>query len=284
MGLFIEIVKFVIYLLILVLISKYILVKLLRDLAESLNLKPKTVGNIAGIATSVPELLTISLSSFVSLLDASVYNIISSNVINFVQYTFSILLNKNANVLKKNRALKTDIILVIMTILIPIFMVSFGIDMNATIVPIFLGLFFIFYYINRNTHKLFLQKYEREIEKKIEEEEKWKKGKKNLIIRYFIYLLLTSIGLFIVGNLLSDTLERLCNIFSVSQFVIGIALGFATSIPELITFFESQKHHNKLRNDKVGVVEATNNLLTSNVLNLFIIQSIGVIIYTIISK
>lgn len=284
MGLFIEIVKFVIYLLILVLISKYILVKLLRDLAESLNLKPKTVGNIAGIATSVPELLTISLSSFVSLLDASVYNIISSNVINFVQYTFSILLNKNANVLKKNRALKTDIILVIMTILIPIFMVSFGIDMNATIVPIFLGLFFIFYYINRNTHKLFLQKYEREIEKKIEEEEKWKKGKKNLIIRYFIYLLLTSIGLFIVGNLLSNTLERLCNIFSISQFVIGIALGFATSIPELITFFESQKHHNKLRNDKVGVVEATNNLLTSNVLNLFIIQSIGVIIYTIISK
>lgn len=284
MGLFIEIVKFVMYLLILVLISKYILVKLLRNLAESLNLKPKTVGNIAGIATSVPELLTISLSSFVGLLDASVYNIISSNVINFVQYVFSILLNKNVNVLKKNSALKTDIMLVIMTIVIPIFMVSFGIDINVTIVPIFLGLFFIFYYINRNTHKLFLQKYEREIEKKIEEEEKWKKGKKNLIIRYFIYLLLTSIGLFIVGNLLSDTLERLCNIFSVSQFVIGIALGFATSIPELITFFESQKHHNKLRNDKVGVVEATNNLLTSNVLNLFIIQSIGVIIYTVISK
>jgi len=34
--------------------------------------------------------------------------------------------------------------------------------------------------------------------------------------------------------------------------------------------------------NKIGVIEATNNLLTSNLLNLFVIQSIGTIIYTII--
>ena len=31
----------------------------------------------------------------------------------------------------------------------------------------------------------------------------------------------------------------------------------------------------------LGVVEATNNLFTSNILNLFVIQSIGIIIYGI---
>ena len=31
----------------------------------------------------------------------------------------------------------------------------------------------------------------------------------------------------------------------------------------------------------LGVVEATNNLFTSNILNLFVIQSIGIIIYSI---
>ena len=46
-------------------------------------------------------------------------------------------------------------------------------------------------------------------------------------------------------------------------------------------FFESQKHYKKIEEDAVlGVVEATNNLFTSNILNLFIIQSIGILIFT----
>ena len=68
--------------------------------------------------------------------------------------------------------------------------------------------------------------------------------------------------------------------FSLSQTIIGILLGFITSIPELITFFEAQKHYKEQKsNELLGVVEATNNLLTSNMLNLFIIQSIGLIFY-----
>ena len=61
MGLFFEIIKFAIYSLAIVYISKQILVKLLRKLAEILNLKAKTVGNIAGLATSVPELYSFHL-------------------------------------------------------------------------------------------------------------------------------------------------------------------------------------------------------------------------------
>lgn len=86
--------------------------------------------------------------------------------------------------------------------------------------------------------------------------------------------------LYLIGNLLSDTLTNLCQIFMVPQFVLGIALGFITSIPELITFFESQKHYKKT-DEELGVVEATNNLLTSNVANLFIIQTIGIILFSI---
>ena len=92
---FIEIVKFLIYSLLIVAISKYALVRLLRKLAEALNLSAKAVGNIAGVATSVPELLTISFSAFAGLAATSVFNIISSNIINLVQYSFAIILNKN---------------------------------------------------------------------------------------------------------------------------------------------------------------------------------------------
>lgn len=58
-----EIIKFITYSGLIVFISKYILVRNLRKLAENLEFKAKTVGNIAGIATSVPELLTITISS-----------------------------------------------------------------------------------------------------------------------------------------------------------------------------------------------------------------------------
>ena len=100
---------------------------------------------------------------------------------------------------------------------------------------------------------------------------------------YIFLLVITGILLFVVGDLLGKTLENLCNIFGISQTIIGILLGFITSIPELITFFESQKHYKKNKDDDIlGVVEATNNLFTSNIMNLFVIQTIGILIYSVI--
>lgn len=64
MNLFFEIVKFIFYSLIIVAISKYLLVTVLRKLAESLELKAKTIGNIAGVATSMPEFLSVSFSAY----------------------------------------------------------------------------------------------------------------------------------------------------------------------------------------------------------------------------
>ena len=96
----IEIIKFIIYSILIVVISKYILVTTLRKLAESLTLKAKTVGDIAGYATSVPEFLTITTSSLRGLTGASIYNILSSNIINLIQYLGAIILNKNTDTLK----------------------------------------------------------------------------------------------------------------------------------------------------------------------------------------
>lgn len=280
MKLFLETIKFIFYALLIVAISKYILVKVLRKLAEALNLKAKTIGNIAGIATSIPELLSVSFASATGLIGTSIYNIISSNSINFVQYIASIVLNKNRKVLK-NQALKIDIIMVGITIIIPIVLVISNIEIHLGIVPILLLLFVLFYYINNNTHKIYLKNESKQEEDIVNKESRFIRGKKEKIVKYSIYLILTSIFLYVVGNLLSNSLENLCVIFNISQVIVGIALGFITSIPELITFFEAQKHHKNKENSKLGVVEATNNLLTSNILNLFVIQSIGIIIYTI---
>ena len=278
---FYEFLKLVIYLALIVVISKYILVLVLRKLAENLRLKPKTVGDIAGYATSMPELLTIITSSTRGLIDASIYNILSSNIINFIQYIGSIILNKNKKAFE-NTAIKIDIVLVIFTIIIPVILICFEIPINISVVPIFILLYIIFIYINNKVHRLYLKNEDKKLENVILEEEKQEQRDLKKILIYFTILIITGIFLFIVGELLGKTIENLANVFKISELLIGILLGFATSIPELITFFESQKHYKNNNDEILGVIEATNNLLTSNILNLFIIQSIGIVITIII--
>jgi Ca2+/Na+ antiporter len=279
----VEIIKFILYSGLIVLISKYILVSTLRKLAEALNLKAKTVGDIAGYATSVPELLTITTSSLRGLTGASVYNILSSNVINLIQYLGAILLNKNTSKLR-NRAIITDLVLVFFTIAIPIAFLKLNIELKLAVVPLFVILYILFRVLNNHVHKLYLKNEDVELAEEIEEErEEQKKNTKKVLI-YAVVLIVTGILLFVIGELLGNTLENLCNLFGVSEVIVGILLGFVTSLPELITFFEAQRHYKKVDDDMLGVVEATNNLLTSNILNLFAIQTVGILISSIILK
>lgn len=278
---FIEIIKFIIYSGLIVLISKYILVTTLRKLAEAMNLKAKTVGDIAGYATSVPELLTITTSSLRGLTGASVYNILSSNVINLIQYLGAILLNKNASKLR-NKAIVIDLVMVFFTIAIPIVFLKLDIELKLAVVPLFIILYILFMVLNNNVHKLYLKNEDEELEEEIEEERKEQKKNPGKVLRYVLVLIVTGVLLFIIGEMLGDTLENLCNLFGVSEVVVGILLGFVTSLPELITFFEAQRYYKNVDDDMLGVVEATNNLLTSNILNLFAIQSVGILISAIV--
>ena len=275
-----EILKFIVYSSLIVLISKFLLVRILRNLAENLNLRANIVGNIAGIATSIPEFLTVTISSFTGLMNASIFNILSSNVINFFQYIFSITFNRNFKKIM-NKAIIIDIILVLITIVIPMMLVNTDIN-NVVLIPIFILLAVVFIVVNNIAHKKYLKNVDNKIlEKEIAVEKEEKRSNRKTYV-YIILLIISGILLYFVGNRLSDTLENLARYFNISEMIIGIALGFITSIPELITFFESQKHYKKTEEDAVlGVVEATNNLFTSNILNLFIIQNIGIFVYNL---
>lgn len=272
-----EFILFFIYAILIVLISKYILIRVLRNIAENLKLKPKIVGNIAGFTTSIPELLTVSFSAITGLLDTAIFNVISSNILNLIQYITTIIMNKNQKKLR-NKAIRIDIFLVIVTIIIPTIILFFNIQINTIYIVVFIILFYIFNKISKNAHKLYIEKNTNNI-RKINEERNEDYSKKCLLINIVI-LILSAIGLYIIGNLLGNTLEILCERLSVPEYIVGILLGAITSIPEFITFFESQKHH-KDKASHEGIIEATSNLLFSNMMNLFIIQSVGTILFLI---
>ena len=268
--------KFIICSILIVIISKNILVTTLRKLAQSMNLKSKTVGNIAGIATSVPELLSLGIAGFTGLIDTGIFNILSSNVINVLEYFLTVKINGNIKKMK-NKVIIIELIIVLITIIIPVIIYVKDIELNFMIIIIFLLLFCIFSITDSKIHKKYLEK-ENEIEKEQGAEEKDKKQ----ILKYIIILIGATILIFITGNILSDSLETLCNNFGVSQIIIGILLGIITSAPEFITFNEAQKYHKKESKEQLkGVIEATNNLISSNMLNLFVIQSVGILIYLI---
>ena len=268
--------KFIICSILIVIISKNILATTLRKLAQSLNLKSKTVGNIAGIATSVPELLSLGIAGFTGLIDTGIFNMLSSNVINVLEYFLTVKINGNIKKMK-NKVIIIELIIVLITIIIPVVIYVKDIALNFMMIIIFLLLFCIFSIIDSKIHKKYLRK-ENEIEKEQGAEEKNKKQ----ILKYIIILIGATILIFITGNILSDSLETLCNNFGVSQIIIGILLGIITSAPEFITFNEAQKYHKQGSKEQLnGVIEATNNLISSNMLNLFVIQSVGILIYLI---
>ena len=282
-----EITKFFIYSIFIVIISKYILVKALRKLAENLNLKPRVIGNIAGIATSIPEFLTVTVSSFKGLMGTSLYNIISSNVINFIQYSISLMINKNHKALK-NKGIIIQNIFVILTIIFPIILLKLENTLNIMIAFLLVALYIIFYWISKKIHEKYLNdvdiRMEQEDERIENETETIDKRKNKQSFIYVGYILIAGILLYFIGDALGSVLENLSENFGIAESILGILLGMITSIPELVTFFEAQNHYKK-EEDKnlLGVIEATNNLLTSNMLNLFIIQAIGIVIYIIVS-
>lgn len=278
----IEMIKFLIYSILIVMISKYILVKALRKLAENLKLKPRTIGNIAGMATSIPEFLTVTVSSFRGLMGTSVYNIISSNVINFIQYSVSLIINKNYKAIK-NKGIIIQNIFVILTIIFPIILLKLEDTLNMIVVFILVAMYFIFYWMSKKIHERYLSYEDTKIEEREKEREEKEKYSNKQSFIYVGYILIAGILLYFIGDALGSVLENLSESFGIAEWILGFLLGIITSIPELVTFFESQKHYKK-EEDKnlLGVIEATNNLLTSNMLNLFIIQAIGIVIYIIV--
>ena len=138
-------------------------------------------------------------------------------------------------------------------------------------VAILIIFFLIFNKISRNAHKVYL-KHE-ESDQNIENTDASK-------IFNIIALVIVGLLLYFIGNLLGETLEILCINLNVPEYVMGILLGVITSIPEFITFIEAQKHH-KGKEAHEEIVEATSNLLFSNLMNLFVIQSIGIILFLI---
>ena len=270
----IEFIKLIFCSIAIVLTSKYLLANNLRKLSNNIKLTPKMIGNISGIATSIPEFLTSIVSGLNGLIQTSITNILSSNIINTILFSMSIFINKNQKYLK-NKVIIIELILVFITILIPIIIIKLNISIYY--VFIFIVSYILFKVIDNFTHKVFRERRNDDKEFKKDIVDKGEIQNKTYMknnFKYILFIILSGILLFFIFFIFSGALNNLARVFNVSERLIGGILGVITSMPEFITFFEAQKAY---KNKEQGVIEASNNLLSSNMINLFIIQSIGIL-------
>ena len=78
------------------------------------------------------------------------------------------ILQKIQILIRQNRALKIDLSIILITIIIPIAILISNLEASINIVPIFILLFLLFYFIDNHAHKLYLNKETKQEENKQE--------------------------------------------------------------------------------------------------------------------
>ncbi len=275
-----EFIKFIFLGILIILVSKYILMFSIRNISLILQLKTSTTGKITGYATSAPELISSIFASYLGMINTVSYNIISSNIINVFLFILSLAIFKKIKYLKRKN-FQLQYMLVVLSIIIPIYLSNNNLSSNLYIVPIFIVLFIIYLKYDKYFNKEQAEKIDKTkntlLPKKI------KISKRKISLNIFL-LSISIILLYILGDNLGNCLDTLFSVFNIPEYVLGIIIGFITSLPEFTTFLSSQQYYIKnksIGNSDLGIIETVNNLISSNISNLLIIQTIGIIIYNI---
>lgn len=253
-----------------IVLVKYGLLKGIDHVSEALNLSVKTRGKLTGYATSVPELVCLVAAGLHGVWEAGLWNIASSNIINVVLLIMAGIRYRQLHELLHWRFLD-ELFFAGLAILTPIGLMHFGLETQWYLVPLLLGLF------------VFYQWMDAKANKKTGEEEHPAGGNLPLGIILMITVL---VAIVVVGTFLGDATAAVVNEMNLRPALAGWILGFATSIPEMITFFAvygAAKKEGKL-DGLDDTQEALDNLTGSNMSNLGFVYPVGLAVYLVAIK
>ncbi|MEG0073907.1 MAG: hypothetical protein RR922_04625 [Clostridia bacterium] len=286
---FINLIIFVVLVVLIVVVTRNVMIYNIRKLSILLRWNNKVVGQILGYATSTPELISAIVAGSIGLIETSIFNVMSSNFINVILVIIVTMLNKRtASIVKKK--FTYDYIIILITLMVPVFLSVTGLASTIYAIPLLLLIYLVYIYGSKYVDYFAAENEELELEKqsyrvgvKNLKRRKIKVSNKKKIFKSTIMLILSLIALYLLGSALSSVLEKLGKDLGVPEIILGIIMGFVTSVPELLTFITSYHRHRRYKdpNKDKGAVEVINNLATSNVSNLTIIQTVAIIAFII---
>lgn len=283
---------FIILVVLIVLVTRNIMIYNIRKLAILLSWKSSIVGQVLGYATSTPELLSAFVAGSLGMVSTSIYNVLSSNFVNlFLVVILTIIYKRQKSII--NKKFIYDYIIILITLIVPLVLVITNLATTVYAVPALLIIYGVYLYGAKYVEYFASEETELELEEKshklgmkISKKRKIKVDEKRKVAQCVVMLMLSIVALYFLGEALGNELEKLGKELGVSEMLLGMIMGIITSIPELLTFLTSYRRHRRYHHPEEdrGAVEVINNLATSNISNLAIIQTVAIISFIIFAR
>ena len=247
-------------------IAKYALYDPVQRLVSYTRATKVVSGQILGYLTSAPELVSTVFIAATGFFTAAAFNVLGSNVINVFLVITAALWFKHLRTLRHARY-RLDLLIVGASIVLPLALVLTDTATQLWTVPLFLTLLIAYFILLRARSEP--PKETGSLPDLLPSSvTKW-------VVNSSV-VLAGLVGLYFLGSQLGDSVYSLGYAFGVPAVVLGGLAAIATSLPEFTTFFSSFA-----KNGSSASTEVVHNLLASNVSNLLIIQTIGVIVYNL---
>ena len=246
---------------------KFGLLRGIDNIANAMSWSAKARGQVTGYATSVPELVCLVSAGLAGVWEAGLWNIASSNIINSGLMLCAALFYRQFGELLNVRFID-EIGFASLAVLIPILLMHFGMDQQWYLVPILLGFFVIYRFVDRRINRVSPDA--------ISDSESEEPAVGSLPFGIILGIC-ALVAIAIAGIFLGDATAKVVDEMDVSPEAAGWILGVVTSIPELVSFFaiyaaskRAGKSHSL--ND---TQEALDNLTGSNMANVSIVYPVG---------
>jgi Ca2+/Na+ antiporter len=244
----------------------------------------KSRGQVTGYATSVPELVCLVAAGLAGVWEAGLWNIASSNIINFGLMLVAVTVFRQHRDLF-NRRFIDELGFALAAVAVPLVLMGVGLDRQWYLVPV-LGAFFLAYRAvdgaaNRVAH---LDKVG--LEQVLEGPADGKLGQRHSLAKGLGFTLVSLVCVALMGSLLGNATADVIEQFGIHPAVAGWILGTVTSLPEMVTFFAVY-----LTSRRQGTLhllddtqEVLDNLTGSNMANVGVVYPAGLLTFLIASS
>lgn len=254
-----------------VLITRHLLTRGVEWLASNAEISPKLQGKILGFSTSVPELVATTSTAAMGLIGAGLWNIASSNIINFSLFVLAMLYHRQHGKLLRFKFLD-EVSFALSAIGLPLFLsVNTGLERSPLTAAALVGVFVVYLWLDKILNRHVRIEYAEETEHVVGDHSLW--SAVGLIA-------LGVLGITATGYFLGGAAERVVHHAGVPQMAVGWILGFLTSLPEMTTFFAVFGDARRRGETSDASMQANlDNLAASNMSNLGIIFPIGITVF-----
>ncbi|MEL6110004.1 MAG: hypothetical protein AAFU85_28665 [Planctomycetota bacterium] len=261
---------------------KYGLLRGIHEVANAMRWSAKTRGQLTGYATSVPELVCLVSAGIAGVWDAGLWNIASSNIINTGLMLTAVLVYRQFNELLRFRFVD-ELSFATLAIFVPILLMSFQLDKHWFLVPVLLGFFALYQWIDFRVNRSTEEETDATNESGDSHEEHHAVGS----LPFGVIIGLTAlVAIIIAGVFLGDATAAVVQQLNIRPAIAGWILGVVTSIPEMVSFFAvyaASKREGTL-DELNDTQEALDNLTGSNMANVGVVYPLGLAAFLLVTS